>query len=305
MVVYREMQSIEWELGFEAATLYGISNSIPRHYRKIKIPKRSGGFRTLSVPDEVLKRVQRAIADKLLSYEPVSEHARAYRVAASVKKNAAPHVGASQLLKLDIKDFFDSVLYSTVKEKVFPAVKYSEPIRILLSMLCYFGDKLPQGAPTSPAITNIIMRDFDCEVGKWCAARKIKYTRYCDDMSFSGEFNREELVDFVRERLRAEGYFLNEGKTVYATSSQRRTVTGIVVNEKLSVPVEYRRKIRSEVFYCKKYGVLDHLSRLGSTATPEKYLQGLLGRINYVLQITPDNTEFISYKYDVLNLLKS
>ena len=110
MIVYRELRSVEQELGFSAKTLYGLSNHISGHYREVKIPKHDGSFRTLSVPDEILKRVQRAIAEKLLVYDPVSQYAKAYKIASGVRKNARPHVGKPKLLKLDIEKFFDNIL---------------------------------------------------------------------------------------------------------------------------------------------------------------------------------------------------
>ncbi len=304
MIVYKELSSIEAELGFPAKTLYGISNNLSAHYRSVQIPKRDGTSRTLSVPDEILKRVQRAIADKLLAYEPISPYATAYRVAGSVRKNAAPHVGKTKILKLDIAHFFDSVLYSTVKERAFPKEKYAEKIRVLLAMLCYYGEVLPQGAPSSPIITNIIMRDFDETVGKWCKGQGITYTRYCDDMTFSGSFDENAVITFVAAELRKAGFFLNERKTAVVPKGRRQTVTGVVVNEKPNVSAEYKRQIRQEVFYCRKYGVESHLARTGSPLTKEQYLMKLLGRINYVLQICPGETQFLTYSETVRAFLK-
>jgi len=87
MIVYNELSTVERELGISARMLYSVSNSIGKHYRAVSIPKRDGSFRRLSVPDEELKRIQRAIADKLLLYEPVSAYATAYRVAVGIRKN--------------------------------------------------------------------------------------------------------------------------------------------------------------------------------------------------------------------------
>ena len=137
-------------MGISAKTLYAVSNSINAHYHSKSIPKADGSARVLSIPDEPLKKIQRAIAEKLLAYEPVSVYAKAYKPTSNVRKNAVCHVGKEKLLKLDIYKFFDSIRYSLVKEKVFPSNRYSEQIRILLSLLCYKGDSLPQGAPTSP-----------------------------------------------------------------------------------------------------------------------------------------------------------
>ena len=303
MIVYREISSVERELGISAKTLYGLSNNLNAHYRKVKIPKKDGSFRTLSVPDEILKTVQRSIAEKLLAYEPISQYARAYRTAYGIEKNAFPHVSKPKLLKLDINGFFDGIMYSSVKEKVFPSEKYSEPIRILLSMLCYFNDSLPQGAPSSPVITNIIMRDFDITVGEWCEKRDIAYTRYCDDMTFSGDFDEKAVIDFVSDKLYGMGLFLNRKKTCVVSGGRRQTVTGIVVNSKLNIASDYKRKIRSDVFYCRKFGVENHLEHIGCAADPKKYLAGLMGRINHVLHICPDSSEFIDYKNTVSELI--
>lgn len=208
MIVYQELKSIEKDLGFSAKTLYGLSNNISAHYHNAFIPKSDGTQRKLSVPDLILKKVQKSILDNILVYYPVSKYACAYTFGASVQKNATPHVGKEKILKLDIEGFFDHILYSTVKDVVFFKEKFSEPIRILLSMLCYHNDALPQGAPTSPAITNIIMRDFDEKVGEFCREKGVCYTRYCDDMTFSGDFDQAPIIEFVKDELKTLGLFL-------------------------------------------------------------------------------------------------
>lgn len=304
MIVYKELCTIEKELGFSSKTLYGISNNLKKHYHLVNIPKKDGGVRTLSVPDEILKSVQKAIAEKLLSYENVSFYAKAYKYNSSIIKNASPHVGKGKILKLDIYHFFDNIMYTTVKDKVFSSEKYSEKIRILLSMLCYYNDVLPQGAPSSPIITNIIMYEFDETLGNWCKERKIDYTRYCDDLTFSGDFNHEMVIEKVKSLLFSLGLKLNYKKTKVFTSSKRQEVTGIVVNQKENIAKEYRREIRKELFFCQKYGTEAHLKHEGLDITPSKYLNKLLGKINYVLQIRPSDEEFHGYKKTVIQLSK-
>lgn len=227
MIVYRELSSLVRDLGIPAKTLYGVSNTVETHYHKVQLPKRDGGVRELSVPDPILKHIQRRITQVLLLPMPISRYASAYRYGASTLRNAAPHAGQPGILKLDIRHFFDSILYSTVKDKAFPPEIYAEPLRILLTMLCYRRDALPQGAPSSPAITNIIMAQFDEEVGAWCHFRSIRYTRYCDDMTFSGNFDPREVKAFVSQKLREMGFFLNESKSKYLPAGQRQTVTGL------------------------------------------------------------------------------
>ena len=293
MIVYRELSSLERDLGINAKTLYAVSNNIGKHYHKAKLPKKSGGYRNLSVPDEVLKSIQKQIAEVLLIHMPVSRYAKAYRFGSSTLRNAKHHVGKQVVLKLDILHFFDSIRYSTVKGKVFPEDIYAEPLRILLTMLCYHKDALPQGAPSSPAITNIILYEFDELVGQWCRERGIAYTRYCDDITFSGAFDPAEVIRFVRLELKKLGLLLNEQKTRIQYPGQQQSVTGIVVNEKLSIPADYRRKLRQELYYCKKFGIQEHLQKIGLEIPEETYRMQLLGKVNYVLQVQPEDRDML------------
>ena len=293
MIVYRELSSLEQDLGISAKALYAVSNNLGKHYRKVSLPKKSGGFRNLSVPDEVLKSIQKRIVDLLLIHMLVSRYAKAYRFGSSTLRNAKHHVGKRVVLKLDILHFFDSIRYSTVKDNVFPEEIYAEPLRILLTMLCYHKDALPQGAPSSPAITNIILYEFDEQVGQWCQDRGIAYTRYCDDMTFSGDFDPAEVIRFVRLELKKMGFLLNEQKTRIQRPGQQQTVTGIVVNEKLSIPADYRRKLWQELYYCRKFGIQEHLQRIGLEVTEDTYRMQLLGKVNYVLQVHPDDRDML------------
>lgn len=289
MIVYRELSSLESDLGVSARKLYALSNS--NHYHTVNLPKKGGGVRTLCVPDEALKAVQRRIAQRLLVLMPISPYATAYRDCGSTRKNAAPHVGQPLVVKLDILHFFDSIRYSDVKDYAFPSEMYAEPLRILLAMLCYHADGLPQGAPTSPAISNIILSDFDEALGQWCRERGISYTRYCDDMTFSGDFDPQELVALVRWELHSRGFLLNGQKTRICRQGRQQCVTGIVVNDRLRIPLSYRHKLRQELYFCRKFGISGHLSRLRLDYSEEQYIRQLLGRVNYVLSVEPTDIE--------------
>lgn len=295
MIVYRELSSIEQDLGFPAKTLYGLSNNLEKHYHSVFIPKSDGSKRKLCVPDLILKQVQKSIADNILIQYPISRYAKAYKPGSSVQKNARPHVGKKKVLKLDIEGFFDHILYSQVKDTVFYKEKYSEHIRILLTMLCYFKESLPQGAPTSPAITNIIMYNFDETVGSFCEKKHIAYTRYCDDMTFSGDFDEKEVIAFVKDELYKLGLFLKNRKTVVIPSTKCQCVTGIVVNEKINITKDYKKKIRQEMYYIRKYGLDGHLSRM-NISDKEQYILSLKGRIAFVLQTIQNDGEFMEYK---------
>lgn len=304
MIVYRERASLARDLGVDARTLYAVSNTVDRHYRKAELPKQDGGVRTLWVPDGVLKHIQRRITRVLLMEMPVSPCAMAYRYGASTYRNAAPHVGQSAVLKLDIRHFFDSVLYRDVKEAAFPAEIYAEPLRVLLTVLCYRRDGLPQGAPSSPAISNLVLAEFDREVEAWCRGREIRYTRYCDDLTFSGDFAPEAVTDFAGAALRRRGFFLNAAKTRFLPASRRQTVTGLVVNEKVAVPRAYLRDLRQEVYYCRRFGPAEHLARRGIAESEAQYLARLLGKVNYALQCAPEQASLREAREWLLEALR-
>jgi len=296
MTIYKEFSSLVDDLNFSGKALYTVSNSIHKHYRAVTIPKDIDESRRLYVPDEFLKAIQRRINEVLLSKEEISPYATAYRVGGSTKLNASPHVGKPIILKLDIRHFFDHLIYPIVKEKAFPKERYCEQNRILLTLLCIYMDALPQGAPTSPTISNIIMKDFDNAVGSWCDKNDISYTRYCDDMTFSGNFDTKKVVSLVKSELKKLGLFLNDKKTVVVRRGQKQSVTGIIVNERLGVSAEYKKQIRQEMYYCMKYGIKSHLDSIGSNELPQDYILRLLGRINYVLSIEPNNGQMQKYK---------
>ena len=289
----------EWSSEKQLRTLYAIAANTHKHYKRAKIKKSDGTNRELLMPDYILKKIQRNILKNALEKLSVSSHVTAYRKGDSVLKNAAVHLGKSKILKLDIKNFFDSITFSVIYRYAFPRVYYPPSVAGLLTALCCYDSYLPQGAPTSAAISNLVMKNFDNYIGKWCSERKIAYTRYCDDMTFSGDFNAAPLKTKVSSMLFAMGFELNDRKTKVIKRSGRQLVTGVVVNDKLQVSKNYRRKIRQEVYYIEKYGLDSHLSKINSPK--EKYLCSLLGRINYVLQINPSDKDFLVMKDTIIN----
>ena len=133
-------------------------------------------------------------------------------------------------------------------------------------MLCYYDEGLPQGAPSSPASSKLILRDFVRTVGGWCA-----------------------LLSPRKTRLRPAG--------------GRQIVTGLTVNQLPAGPPRLRRELRQELYYCRHYGVAEHLARTGRDLPPRAYLQSLLGRVGYVLQIEPGRTEALQWRAWLLETL--
>lgn len=304
MIVYRELATLERDLGVPAKTLYALSNSISAHYRQVLLPKKDGGFRQLSLPDAPLKALQRRIYQVLLAPMAPAPWATAYRFGGSPRVNAQCHLGKPMVVKLDILHFFDSIRYDSVKNAAFPQEIYAENLRILLAMLCYQGDRLPQGAPTSPAISNLVMKELDETLGPWCGQRGIAYTRYCDDLTFSGDFDPGALIPFVRRELKGRGFLLNDQKTRILPQGQRQTVTGLVVNQRLALPRQKRRELRQELHFIQTYGLESHLHRRGLDCSPRAYLASLLGQVSYGLSVDPGDQELQAYRDYLLNSLR-
>ena len=198
-----------WPDQKQLACLYAVSDHTYEHYHTRLIPKANGTSRRLQVPDALLKGIQRNILHNCLETLPVSAYARAYRPNLGVRSNASAHVGQPQVFNLDIAHFFDSIDFAMVYRWAFPDTLYPPEIRGLLTSLCCCQGYLPQGAPTSPAISNLVMREFDETIGRWCDQQNITYTRYCDDLTFSGTFDAAEVKQLTARWLQSLGMTLN------------------------------------------------------------------------------------------------
>ena len=309
--------------------LYQLSNHQSRHYRLVRIPKKNGDFRELHVPDEPLKQVQEAILHTVLRGYPPAESATAYHPGASLLQNAAPHVGKPLVLKTDIAGFFDSITYPMVRAKVFPNSSFPAPAAAMLTSLCTLDDQLPQGAPTSPAIANLVMKAFDETIEAWCAPQEISYTRYCDDMTFSGYFPPKKVLNKLREELSRLGMELREEKTRSLPYWRSQRVTGVAVNQRPRMPADSRRALRQELYYCRKFGPQSHLERRGTAVYQRQdgagpsgacpggacpggacpggacpggawdvplFLRSLLGKVSFALQLDPGDLEMQGYR---------
>ena len=280
--------------------LYTLSNEVEKHYKIFKIPKKKGGYRTIYEPDLTLKRIQRNILDNCLKERITSSYAMAYKNGYNLKDNTKVHEQKKVILKLDIKDFFPSISFLMVYKYAFPRHIYPEAVASLLSNLVTYNNFLPQGSPTSGCISNLVLRSFDLKIGKYIKDKNIDYTRYCDDMTFSGDFDPKEVIDFVRQELGKKGFTLNQKKIKIIKSNKAQIVTGIVCNQTLNVPRKYQKKIRQEMYYIKKYGLSNHLKYINYQDDETSYIEKLYGKILFVLQITPNNLEFIKYKKTLL-----
>ncbi len=277
-------------LGYQSEYVVAAAYSKKAFYRKFKVRKKSGGERTISEPLPSLKEIQRWILDNILYVHQPSRYAKGFVPKLSIKDNARFHRAQSKVLSLDLKDFFPTVKRYRVYG-VFRSFGYCQPVANILARLCTLENELPQGVPTSPAITNLICRSLDRRLAGFALKHKLRYTRYADDMTFSGEFRAGALVTLVRKIVKNEGFSLNESKTRLMESHQRQEVTGIVVNHHLQAPREMRRSLRQAIHYIGRYGLNAHLAQIGETR--RNYVKHLIGLANFIIHINSKDRDAI------------
>jgi RNA-directed DNA polymerase len=268
-------------------------------YRDYEIKKKSGKPRIISEPLPSLKEIQIWILQNILQQLKVSPYAKAYKRKVSIVDNLKFHLNQPKVFTLDLRDFFPSIKMNSV-EQIFKSLGYSDLISNLLAKLCTKNNCLPQGAPTSPYISNLYFLPGDKEISDYCKQHSIRYTRYADDLTFSGVFDEKAVLDFVTGQVEKLGLIVHPEKVKLMTPNQRQTVTGIVVNQKPQVVFHKRNKIRQELFYIKKFGLINHMERKG--IKKRSYLEHLLGKVNFIIQINPSDTEFKEYKEYLIKL---
>jgi RNA-directed DNA polymerase len=267
------------------------------HYVAYYVPKRSGGQRLILAPKRELKALQHHILHHLLARVPVTEVAHGFVPGRSIVSNAEPHVGKAFVLNFDLADFFPSITFPRVRG-LFLSLGYSFSVASVLALLCtehereafdhdgkrYFisvGPRhLVQGAPTSPALANLVAARLDRRLDGLARAEGFRYTRYADDLTFSGDdmSGVHTLLRAVPRIVADESFVVHEGKTRLFRRSSRQVVTGLVVNEQLGTPRELRRRVRA-ILHNARHSGLEAQNHEGR-GDFRGYLQGLIGFIH-------------------------
>lgn len=288
------------------------------HYVQFDVPKRSGGTRTLSAPHRTLARAQRWILQEIVGKLPVEAPAHGFVAGRSIVTNASPHCRRAIVVNMDLEGFFPSIGFPRIRS-VFQRLGYSPAVATILALLCtecprrtvhYEGVTyhvatgprgLPQGACTSPGLSNQVARRLDKRLCGLAKKLDLVYTRYADDLTFSGDDTLEGRVGYLMARVRHiahdEGFEVNEAKSRVLRQGNAQTVTGLVVNDRPGVARDEVRKLRAILHKARLEG-LDAQNRAGRP----NFLAWLQGKIAFVAMVRPEVGEKL--KAELAEILK-
>lgn len=318
------------ELGYDTDKFYPFTmkhllyycnpNHVFHRYHQFKIKKKSGGFRQITAPrNQSFMMLLQTVNEILKAMYSPSDYAMGFTEERSVVTNASVHKGQNYVFNIDLKDFFPSVEQRRVLKRFGAKPFYFNPeIALLLSGLCSMRVKreqadetqthdldkefvyvLPQGAPTSPIITNMICDTLDRRLAGLARRFGLRYSRYADDITFSSmHYVYAEKGEFRKELARiigSQGFTINDTKTRLQKRGSRQEVTGIIVSDKLNVTKKYVREIRSLLYIWEKYGY---------SATMAKFLPKYKAEKGHVKKGNPDLTNVLDGKLMYLKMVK-
>lgn len=268
------------------------------NYFYFTVPKRSGGERQLAAPRPHIDACCRWILREIVNKIPIHQAAHGFVPGKNIGSNAEIHTQQQFVVNLDLQDFFPAVEFRRVRG-LFKSLGYNGQIATLLALLTTEAPReetpspagslwtatgprhLPQGACTSPAISNLICRTLDRRLSGLCKSLSWNYSRYADDLTFSASAVAGERVGYMLHRIRGivrdEGFQVNESKTRIQRPSQAQMVTGLVVNDGVSVSRSTIRKLRAILHNASRHG-LESQNRDGHPNFAA-WLEGMLGHV--------------------------
>jgi retron-type reverse transcriptase len=303
----RDEGSVAAWLGLTLARLRWFTHDRPAdatwHYVRYTVPKRSGGQRVILAPKREVKALQRRALSELVAKIPTAQAAHGFVSGRSITTNAQRHVGRLVVVSLDLKDFFPSITFPRVRG-VFIAHGYSYAVASTLALLCTEYDRelfdrdgerlyisvgprhLVQGAPTSPALANLVAWRLDRRLSGLALKYGFSYTRYADDLTFSGDDATVvgRLITNIKRIVADERFTLNDAKTHVTRRAQRQIVTGLVVNDQVAAPRQVRRRLRAILHNARRDARQEDATSEASVRPVQGYssIRGLIAFVNAV-----------------------
>jgi RNA-directed DNA polymerase len=255
------------------------------YYREFTIPKRSGGQRKIATPYPALYDIQEWILRNILDKASINSCAMGFCHGKSNLNHAKTHSGNKGLLKSDIVNFFPSITLKRVIT-VFKFLGYPSRIASSLGRFCCLNGVLPQGSATSPALSNIICNKMDYRLIMVAEKYSLVYSRYADDIAFSGEYIPISFLNVIEKIINDEGFELNMKKTYICNGHGKKVLTGISIsNGKLALPREKKRILRVEAFKAINCDPMEYIYKQHDPI----YYERLIGKYSYWKLIEPSN----------------
>lgn len=277
-------------------------------YETFEISKKNGDVRTICAPTPKLKNIQSRLKELLEEIYTPHNAASAFICGRGLIYNAKRHVKQSSVFNIDLKGFFDQINFGRVRGLLM-SKPYSIPTdtATIIANICCLENKLPQGAPTSPIISNMICKKLDRQLSQIAMENRAQYTRYADDITFSFKHIRpqnifvvedgvatptQELVNLIREN----GFEINDTKTRLHTSNKKQVVTGLIVNQKVNIDRRYIRTTRAMIYSLSQGVEQANVVYLERNPESKSTLEDhVAGRISYIGMIKGRNSSvFIS-----------
>lgn len=271
------LRTLPFLFGVSPTLLSDMGSDPSAYYREFQIAKRQGS-RTIRAPRATLKVIQRWIYDHILVGQPLTHEVNAFRRERSIFTNALPHVGKRNFLALDVLEFFPSISITLVS-RAFHDIGFHPVVSNQLAVLCTWHGGLPQGAPTSPMLSNLILQPVDEMLSNLAADWGAVYSRYADDLAFTSDehiFGEEDVLQ-VASALSVVGLQLNHRKTKRIGGGFRHEMAGLSTSQAGPMPARWKRRRWRAAFYNAE-------TRPGEFSGRESELFGIAG---YVGQYNP------------------
>ena len=261
------------------------------------------GFRDIDAPKKSLKRIQRNILKKILYGRKAHKNAHGFVKNKSIITNGLAHTNKRIIFKTDIKDLFPSINSKRVKNVFEKTLKISEKDAYYLTELTTYKGVLPQGAPTSPHIANLICSQLDARLTGFAEICSLNYSRYADDIIFSGEKITQPMQKTILKIITDEGFRIAHRKTKILTRGDRQVVTGLIVNDKVSFGREEYRNLRASIHNCKSIGVVRAKKKTEEKIKKKipNFRNYLMGRVNYLIGIDQEKGHVLKEELTKIN----
>ena len=283
----------------------------PKRYKTFKISKKSGGTREINAPTNKLNKILYALNLIFKSMYSPHESVTGFTEGKSIYDNALIHVGHHYVFNIDLKDFFSSIPQARIWARIqCPPFNFPQSVANVIAGLCcvYNAESgknvLPQGAPTSPLLTNAICDKLDKKLASLAKKYGLHYSRYADDITFSSMHNvyqeNSEFRGTLKKFIEEQGFLLNDKKTRILKSEQRQEVTGLTVNTKVNVTRKYVRDLRCLLHIWETKGYYEAYSYFyplykkgkGHIKKGEPMMENVIeGKLNYLRMIKGANNE--------------